>query len=68
MPGQEYKGVKQGRNKSSDHYKVDTLETSGNICVSVSAVADYIYPMSKNQAKLQALLDIAEQYGKMYGI
>ena len=76
----EYKGVKQGRNKSSDHYKVyiapllDTLEKAelgfwiGNICVSVSAVADDIYPMSNNQAKLQALLDIAEQYGKMYRI
>ena len=76
----EIKGVKQGRNKSSDHYKVyiapllDTLDKAnlgvwiGNVCVSVSAVADDVYPMSDNQSKLQALLDIAEQYGNMYRI
>ena len=76
----ELKGVKQGRNKSSDHYKLyiapllDTIERAnlgvwiGNICVSVSAVADDIYPMTDNKDKLQALLDIAEEYGKMYRI
>ena len=76
----EFKGVKQGRNKSSDHYKLyiapllDTIERAnlgvwiGNICVSVSAVADDIYPMTDNKDKLQALIDIAEEYGKMYRI
>ena len=53
---------------------LDTLERAdlgvwiGSICVSVSAVADDIYPMSNNQDKLQALLNIAEQYGKMFRI
>ena len=76
----EVKGVKQGRNKSSDHYKLniapllDTLDSAnlgvwiGNVCVSVSGVADDVYPMSDSQTKLQALIDIAEQYGKMYRI
>ena len=76
----ESKGVKQGRNKSSDHYKVyiapllDTLDRAnlgvwiGNICISVSAVADDVYPISDNQTKLQALLNIAEQYGNMYRV
>ena len=73
-------GVKQGRNKSSDHYKVyiapllDTLETAdlgvwvGPVNVSVSGVADDVYLMSDNQTKLQSLLDIAAFYGKMYRI
>ena len=76
----EKMGVKQGRNKSSDHYKVyiapllDTMENSnlgvwiGPINVSVSGVADDIYPMSDKQTKLQALLDIAAHYGKVYRI
>ena len=69
-------GVKQGRNKSSDHCKVyiapllDTLNSAnlgvwiGLINVSVSAVADDIYPMTDKQSKLQALLDIASHYGR----
>ena len=73
-------GVKQGRNKSSDHYKVyiapllDTLDSAdlgvwvGPINVSVSGVADDIYPMSDKQTKLQSLLDIAAYYGQMYRI
>ena len=73
-------GVKQGRNKSSDHYKLyiapllDTLETAdlgvwvGPVNVSVSGVADDVYLMSDNQTKLQSLLDIAAFYGKMYRI
>ena len=54
-------GVKQGRNKSSDHYKVciapllDTLDNAnlgvwiGPINVSVSGVADDVYLMSDKQ-------------------
>ena len=76
----EVKGVKQGRNKSSDHYKVyiapllDTLDKSclgvwiGNVNVSVSGVADDVYPMTDKQTKLQSLLDIAAHYGKMFRI
>ena len=77
---EEQLGVKQGRNKSSDHYKVyiapllDTLDTSnlgvwiGNINVGVSGVADDVYLMSDKQTKLQAQIDIASHYGKMYRI
>ena len=77
---EEQLGVKQGRNKSSDHYKVyiapllDTLDTSnlgvwiGNIIVGVSGVADDVYLMSDKQTKLQAQIDIASHYGKMYRI
>ena len=36
--------------------------------MSVSGVADGVYPITDNQTKLQALLDIAEHYGKMYRI
>ena len=73
-------GVKQGRNKSSDHYKLyvapllDTLDTAklgvwiGNINVGVSGVADDIYLMTDSQTKLQAQLDIATHYGKLYRI
>ena len=76
----EMLGVKQGRNKSSDHYKVyiapllDTLDSAnlgvwiGPINVSVSAVADDIYPMTDKQSKLQALLDIASHYGRMFRV
>ena len=77
---QEKFGVKQGRNKSSDHYKVyiapllDTLDNAnlgvwiGPINVSVSGVADDVYLMSDKQTKLQKQLDIAEHYRKMYRI
>ena len=77
---EESLGVKQGRNKSSDHYKVyiapllDTLDTSnlgvwiGNINVGVSGVADDVYLMSDKQTKLQSQMDIASHYGKMYRI
>ena len=76
----ESMGVKQGRNKSSDHYKIyispllDSLDKSGlgvcvgNTCVSVSGVADDIYLMSDNQHKLQELINISAKYGKMYRI
>ena len=76
----EILGVKQGRNKSSDHYKIyvapllDTLDTSqlgvwiGNINVGVSGVADDVYLMTDSQTKLQAQLNIASHYGKMYRI
>ena len=65
--------VKQGRNKSSDHFKVYVDQSRlvvwiGNINVSVSVVADDVYPMSDNQTKLQALLDIASKYGRMFKI
>ena len=77
---EENLGVKQGRNKSSDHYKIyiapllDTLDTSslgvwiGHINVGVSGVADDVYLMSDKQTKLQAQIDIASHYGKMYRI
>ena len=77
---QEVLGVKQGRNKSSDHYKVyiapllDTLDNAnlgvwiGPINVSVSGVADDVYLMSDKQTKLQGQLNISEHYGKMYRI
>ena len=36
--------------------------------MSVSVVSDDVYPMSDNQTKLQALLDIASKYGRMFKI
>ena len=72
--------MKQGRNKSSDHYKIyiapllDTIDNAGlgvwvgPVNVSVSGVADDVYVMSDNKTKLQNLLDIAEHYGKMFRI
>ena len=77
---EENLGVKQGRNKSSDHYKIyiapllDTLEQSelgvwiGPINVGVSGVADDVYLMTDKQTKLQELINIAVHYGKMYRI
>ena len=77
---EESLGVKQGRNKSSDHYKIyiapllDTLENSnlgvwiGPINVGVSGVADDVYLMSDKQSKLQEQMNIAVHYGKMYRI
>ena len=73
-------GVKQGRNKSSDHYKVyiapllDTLDNAGlgvwigNFNVGVSGVADDVYLLSDKQTKLQAQMDIASHYGQMFRI
>ena len=73
-------GVKQGRNKSSDHYKINiapllyTLENVnlgvwiGPINVGVSGVADDVYLMSDKQSKLQEQMNIAVHYGKMYRI
>ena len=73
-------GVKQGRNMSSDHYKLyiapllKTLDDAslgvqiGPVNVSVSGVADDVYLMSDNQTKLQCLIDIASKYGHMYRI
>ena len=69
-----------GRNKSSDHYKVqiapflDTPDNSSlgvwirHINVGVSGVADDVYLMSEKQTKLQAQIEIASHYGKMYRI
>ena len=71
---------KQGRNKSSDHYKLyiapllDSLDTSnlgvwlGNINVAVSGVADDIYLMSDKQNKLQEEINIAKYYGDLYRV
>ena len=73
-------GVKQGRNKSSDHYKIyiapllDTLDGAnlgvwiGNVNVAVSGVADDVYLMADKQSKLQPQLDIASNYRDMYRI
>ena len=77
---EEKLGVKQGRNKSSDHYKIyiapllDTLEKAelgvwiGPINVAVSGVADDVYLMTDRQTKLQELMNIAVHYGKMFRI
>ena len=77
---EETLGVKQGRNKSSDHYKVyiapllDTLDNAnlgvwiGNLNVGVSGVADDVYLITDSQPKLQAQMDIAAHYGQMYRI
>ena len=77
---EESLGVKQGRNKSSDHYKVyiapllDTLDGAdlgvwiGNVNVAVSGVADDVYLMADTQSKLQAQMHIASHYGQMYRI
>ena len=77
---EESLAVKQGRNKSSDHYKVyiapllDTLDGAnlgvwiGNVNVAVSGVTDDVYLMADTQSKLQAQLDIALYYGEMYRI
>ena len=79
-PIQENMGVKQGRNKSSDHYKLyiapllDSLETSnlgvwlGFINVAVYGVADEIYLMSDKQNKLQEEINIAKYYGDLYRV
>ena len=79
-PIREFKGVKQGHIKSSDHYKIyinpllDMLDSAklgvwvGPINVGHSACADDVYPMTDSQSKLQALLDIAEYYGTAYRV
>ena len=76
----EFRGVKQGHIKSSDHYKtyinplLDTVDRAtlgvwvGPVNVGHSACADDEYQMSDCQHKLQCLLDIAEYYGKMYRV
>ena len=73
-------GVKQGNIKSSDNYKIyinpllDTVDSAnlgvwvGPINVGSSACADDEYLMSDSQTKLQALLDIAEYYGRMFKV
>ena len=74
-------GVKQGNIKSSDNYKIyinpllDTVDSAnlgvvwlGPVNVGNSACADDEYLMSDSQSKLQALLDIAAFYGKMYRV
>ena len=77
---EETLGVKQGRNKSGDHYKIyiapmlDTLDNAnlgvwmGPINVGVSGVADDVYLMSDKQSKLQEQLNLSAHYGRMYRI
>ena len=77
---EEKLGVKQGHINSSDNYKIyrnpalNTFEDStlgvwiGPINVSVTGVADDNCLMSDTQSKLQALIGIAEHYGKRYKI
>ena len=77
---EETLGVKEGRNKSSDHYTIyiapllDTLDNAdigvwlGPINVGVSGVADDVYLMSDKQSKLQKQMKISAHYGKMYKI
>ena len=77
---EERLGVKQGRYKSSDNYKIyiapvlNTLEISnlgvwiGPVQVGVSGVADDVYLMTDKQTKLQEQLNIATKYGKMYRV
>ena len=74
----EILGVKQGHINSSDQYKVyvgpclETLEDAqlgvwmGPINTGVSGCADDVFLCSDNPVKLQALLDIAAQYGYLY--
>ena len=73
-------GVKRGNIKSSDNYKIynnpllDTVDSAslgvqvGPVNVGSSACTDDEYLMSDRQTKLQALLDIAQYYGKMYRV
>ena len=77
---EETTGVKQGHINSGDDYKIyitsalDTLDTSslgvwvGPINVSVTGVADDSYLMSSSQSGLQALIEIAENYGRRYNV
>ena len=77
---EEKLGVKQGFIKSSDDYKIydnpllDSVDSAnlgiwiGPINVGQSACADDEYLISDSQTKLQALLDIAAYYGKMYRV
>ena len=76
----EHLGVKQGHIKSSDNYKIyinpllDMVDSAnlgvwlGPVNVGSSACADDEYLISDSQSKLQALLDIAAFYGKMYRV
>ena len=77
---EETAGVKQGHINSSDNYKLyinpalNSLDTStlgvwiGPINVSVTGVPDDNYLISPTQSGLQALIDIAEHYGRRYKI
>ena len=77
---EETLGVKQGSIKSSDDYKIyvnpllDSVDSVnlgiwiGPINVGSSACADDEYLITDSQTKLQALLDIAAYYGKMYRV
>ena len=77
---QETLGVKQGNINSSDDYKVyinpalNIFENAelgvaiGPINVSISGVADDLYLMSFSQSKMQALIDIAQNYGQNYRV
>ena len=73
-------GVKQGNIKSSDNYKIyanpllDTLDSAnlgvllGPINCGFSSCADDLHLMTDTQSKMQALLDIASHYAKMYKV
>ena len=77
---EEFTGCKQGNIKSSDHYKIyigpllEAIESAalgvwiGPINVSQSACADDEYLLTDSQTKLQAMLGIAEFYGKKYDV
>ena len=77
---EEFTGCKQGNIKSSDHYKIyigpllEAIDSAalgvwiGPINVSQSACADDEYLLTDSQTKLQAMLGIAEFYGKKYDV
>ena len=65
----------QGKVRAKDHFKafinpcLETLEESefgiwlGDICISVSGVADDIYLLSDDPKKLQCLIDLVVSFG-----
>ena len=78
-PLKEYRGVGQGKIRSSDHYKnyinpvLETLESADlgvqigpNINTGISCVADDLYLDTDDQVKMQGLIDIAQDYGFEY--
>ena len=79
-PFSETLGVGQGKIRSSDHYKIyidpilKTLDEAklglqiGPINVGVSGVADDLYLISDDKIKLQAELDLCQDYGRKYRI
>ena len=79
-PLQEFRGVGQGKIRSSDHYKnyinpvLETLEAAdlgvqiGPINTGISCVADDLYLDTDDEVKLQGLIDIAQHYGYQYRV